>query len=194
MKGRKPKYTKDVLLEKASALFWKKGYSNCSTAELLEAMDINKGTMYHLFQSKENLYVLCLSHLEDAWFAQMNERIESSEKPFGVISDFFNTICREDAETRELGCILGNTLIESYQGHPGLKEVTISYLQDLHKLFERAVYRSVEIGEKQFSQPPKETADLLLNFYNGIQITKRMPYPSDHLAYLVHHQIDQILV
>lgn len=61
-RGRPSKFDAQAALETAMQLFWAQGYEGTSMAELTEAMDINKPSLYAAFGSKENLFKLALEH------------------------------------------------------------------------------------------------------------------------------------
>ena len=46
---------KNEILDAAAVLFMKKGFDNTSTNDILEAVGIARGTLYHHFKSKEEV-------------------------------------------------------------------------------------------------------------------------------------------
>jgi len=60
-----PPTARELLLEAARYLFWEKGYAATSVAELLQRAQVNSGSFYHVFPSKEALLLAVLdSYLE----------------------------------------------------------------------------------------------------------------------------------
>ena len=55
-RGRPRAFDRDAALTAAMELFWRKGYSATSVADLCAAMSINAPSLYAAFGSKENLY------------------------------------------------------------------------------------------------------------------------------------------
>jgi len=55
--GRKREFDKQVALNAAMQVFWKKGYLGASLTDLTEGMGINKPSMYATFGNKENLFL-----------------------------------------------------------------------------------------------------------------------------------------
>ena len=55
-RGRPPAFNRDEALEKAMQIFWKHGYEGTSMAELMEAMNMNKPSIYAAYGNKEELY------------------------------------------------------------------------------------------------------------------------------------------
>lgn len=52
---KKPEERKKEILDAADLLFAKKGYDEASTNDILEAVGISRGAMYHHFKSKEEI-------------------------------------------------------------------------------------------------------------------------------------------
>jgi AcrR family transcriptional regulator len=55
-RGRPPAFNHEEALEKAMQTFWKYGYEGTSMATLIEAMDMNKPSIYAAFGNKEALF------------------------------------------------------------------------------------------------------------------------------------------
>src|SRR5207253_8369600 len=55
----------DKAIDKATRIFWKKGYSDTSLRDLLKGMGIGKGSFYNTLKSKKQLYLECLKHYND---------------------------------------------------------------------------------------------------------------------------------
>ena len=192
MAGRKPKFTEEILLKKASQLFWKKGYFNCSTRDLILELNINKGTLYNTFGSKKELFIRCLAYLEDDWFEQMENKIATTDTPYQELVAIFNSICDESENQRNLGCILGNTLIETVNKEPELQKLTTEYLTRLKNLFKLGISKAIEKKEIKTLSSPQEIALILISLWNGIQVTKRLPYKSEELKWLIDHHLNDI--
>ena len=55
----------DKAIDKATRVFWKKGYSGTSLRDLLKAIGIGEGSFYNTLKSKKQLYLKCLKHYND---------------------------------------------------------------------------------------------------------------------------------
>jgi TetR/AcrR family transcriptional regulator, transcriptional repressor for nem operon len=63
--GRKRAFDYDEVIERATRLFWSKGYASTSLRDLLQVMGIGESSFYHLVNSKQQLYLECLRHYND---------------------------------------------------------------------------------------------------------------------------------
>src|SRR5438046_10355033 len=55
----------DRAIDRATRLFWKKGYANASLRDLLAVMGIGAGSFYNTIGSQRRLYLECLKHYND---------------------------------------------------------------------------------------------------------------------------------
>lgn len=189
MAGRKRKFSKEEMLEKGVVLFWKKGFHTCSTQDILDELQINKGTLYQTFQSKEHFFAMCIMYAEDQWLEKCTQRIDTSERPIEIIKEIILSNYKETVEQRAMGCLLGNTLIESAFVNEELKNLAAGYLEELKRLFTTGLQRAVALNQLPSETNVAAKADILLTLWNGINITKRMDRSDDELKQIINHTL-----
>lgn len=69
MRGNRPAYTTETLLEVAVTVFTERGYDRTSMEDLATAAGLSKSSIYHHVQGKEELLALALDRALDALFA-----------------------------------------------------------------------------------------------------------------------------
>ena len=52
------KYDHDEIIEKATTLFWQRGFQAAGMRDIQQALDMRPGSIYARFQSKEGLFKL----------------------------------------------------------------------------------------------------------------------------------------
>lgn len=60
--ARPKEFDRDIALQKAMLTFWDKGYEGTSIADLTEAMDISRSSLYETFGDKHDLFLEALTH------------------------------------------------------------------------------------------------------------------------------------
>lgn len=98
---------KKEILDAAATLFAEKGYDNTSTTDLLEAVGIAKGTLYHHFKSKEAIMDALIERQTDYVLAEAG-RI-AADKSIPVEERMIRTILALHVDTEETE---GDELIE----------------------------------------------------------------------------------
>jgi TetR/AcrR family transcriptional repressor of nem operon len=106
--------TRDRLIESARYLFWERGYAGTSMADLLAHSDVNSGSFYHFFESKEALLRAVLETYKDALrpmvinpaFAQVEEPVG---RIFAILAGYRERILQTGCT---YGCPLGRLALE----------------------------------------------------------------------------------
>lgn len=106
--------TRDRLIEAARYLFWERGFAGTSMAELLAQAEVNSGSFYHFFDSKEALLRAVLEDylellrpmiVEPAYTAAP----EPLERIFAILAGYRQRIVATDSR---YGCPLGRLALE----------------------------------------------------------------------------------
>lgn len=176
MAGRHRTFNEDTVLKQATEVFWTKGYESTTTEDLLEAMHLNKGSLYNAFGSKKKLFQRVVSHYSQEVFSGLEHQIEASSEPLEVIRDLFRDVCDPDDPAEHLkGCFFGNAVSELASIDSELEKQAIEKLKTLEQLFKKALDKALELDQLK-PQNTEVTARYLVNLWNGINVTRRM-YP-----------------
>ena len=106
--------TRDRLINSARYLFWERGYAGTSMADLLAHAEVNSGSFYHFFESKEALlrevlegYLVALRPMiVDPAYAATDEPLE---RIFAILAGYRERILATDSK---YGCPLGRLALE----------------------------------------------------------------------------------
>jgi TetR/AcrR family transcriptional repressor of nem operon len=110
--ARPVEFERAAALDKALALFWRKGYHTSSLADLLHATGIGRSSFYAAFGDKRSLFLECLD-----LFAQRTEdillRARADHPPVQALRLFFeHTFDGSRRSKAGWGCLLVNTVLE----------------------------------------------------------------------------------
>ena len=72
---------KNEILDAAAALFAQKGFDHTSTSEIMEAVGIAKGTLYHHFKSKESIMDAIIERQSERMLAAARKTAEDRSIP-----------------------------------------------------------------------------------------------------------------
>jgi TetR/AcrR family transcriptional repressor of nem operon len=82
--ARHKAFDQEDVLDKAVAVFWAKGYEATSMQDLVDAMGIQRGSLYATFGSKQQLFLQSLERYGKVVVKQFLDILQS--KPSGVES------------------------------------------------------------------------------------------------------------
>lgn len=97
--------TRSALIEKATSLVRRQGYSGFSYADLAEAVGIRKPSIHHHFPSKEDLGVAIVAAYSERFAVLLEQAAAQHQDPIGRLHAYA-AMYRAGIETRE-GCLCG---------------------------------------------------------------------------------------
>ena len=119
-----PKDTRWRIVEAAMELFWLKGYSSTSIADILSRSQVNSGSLYYFFPGKQDVLVAVLEAyrdgirkmlLEPAW-AGVDDPVE---RVFALLQLYRRAIVDTDCT---YGCPIGSLALELHEADPVVRE------------------------------------------------------------------------
>ncbi len=116
---------REKIIQAAMELFWLKGYNSTSVADLLSRTQLNSGSLYHVFPSKQDVLIGVLETyrdgihqmlLEPAW-AGVDDPIE---KIFALLASYRTMMVESDCT---YGCPIGSLALELHEPDPRVREL-----------------------------------------------------------------------
>lgn len=168
--GRNKKYERDEIARRAMALFWRQGFHGTSTQMLVEAMDVNRFSLYAEFGNKQNLYEAALRLYEQEVVDQHFRSLESSESGLPELVAMFQGL--GDAaghEGSELGCFMCNCATERATEDLGSQDFVHRHVERISAALSRALSHAQQARqirpEVDTVQQGQFLATLLLGFF-----------------------------
>lgn len=193
MVGRKKAFDEIKVLACAAEVFQIKGFESTSTEDLLAAMDLNKGSLYHSFGSKRELFIKVLQFYSDQYLAHFKKEIEESNDPIAVIKGAFLDVARKGTpELYKKGCFLGNTIVEQAGLDEEVKRIAANLLIELENIYYKHIRQAQAENRLQTKTAPRTLARHLTNLWNGINITARMYGNSKELLPMLKMNLDLV--
>ena len=187
--ARPPAFDTDVALMAAVDTFWRHGYSGSSMQRLLDAMKLNRGSLYNSFGDKRELFLASMDRYFQVFSVAVIQLLDNSPQPVrGLLEVFEITMLGLTPEFRQRGCLLVNSMAELGDNDPELA----GYARRLSGQVQSAFARALERAKKQgfWTQPHLDTqltADLLFNFMTGLRVTTRIQNNPAKLRQVVLH-------
>ena len=110
--------TRDRLIDAAYELARRKGFDRTSIAEVMEAADVGKGSLYHHFPDKASLGLAVLERDREVFMTMIDDCLTAST-PLEGLDRFLTTALERHRETGFVGgCLWGNTALEMSDSNP----------------------------------------------------------------------------
>ena len=188
MAGRPKIFNEQKALERATALFWQKGYEATSTQDLIDTMGLQRGSLYHSFGSKKQLFQNAIDQHERS-FTEFEKAVRESADPIPLIKSVFLELADCSDDDHRKGCFLGNTVAELSGTDEELATRAKEHLASLERMLFEQIKRAQDEGTLKNQTDAKLLARYLLNLWNGINITRRIHPSKEVLRPLIEFQL-----
>lgn len=159
-------YKREEVLDRAIELFRRLGYSATSTTELVDALGINRKSMYAEFGSKQELFEAALERYSEINLSRVLAPIEASDANAQSIRDaFLGYASASETKYSGLGCLMANTAVERAALDPGSARFVDAYLARLTKGFRNALENARNDGDVSSDT---NLDDLAAHFVNSV--------------------------
>lgn len=103
--ARPREFDREEALERATGVFWARGYASTSTDDLLTAMGIGRQSLYNAFQGKRALYLEALERYQRTTIAGHLQRLNGAASPIAGVQALLSGLISNDDEFRARGCM-----------------------------------------------------------------------------------------
>jgi len=164
-------------IDRATRLFWKKGYSNTSTRELQKVMRIGYGSFYNTVKSKKKLYLECLKHYLDTVVRKRGNALFSEPSVKLGVRALFSTILDEldDPKSPRL-CLVASSVSSDVLEISELRRFISSQIAGFEDSFVEWLKSAQAAGElpKQFE--PNVVVQIIGIYIHGLFRTALIAY------------------
>lgn len=156
------KHDRQLAIQKATALFWEKGFHATSMRNLQEAIDMRPGSIYASFGSKEELFKASLQYYTSTSLAQLTACTETAPSPLEALKMFIrNAVIGSRASSPCGMCMLVKTISELTEDNADLLAEAKRLLSAIENAFTALLIQAKENGELDASKDPKRLACFL---------------------------------
>jgi TetR/AcrR family transcriptional regulator, transcriptional repressor for nem operon len=177
-------------IDRATQLFWKKGYSNTSLRDLLKVMGIGEGSFYNTVKSKKRLYLECLKHYNATVSRRRLDALLSQRSVKAGIRAFFKTVLDEldDPRTPRV-CLLAASMSGDVLAERELRRYVLKDMKAFSGCFTERLKAAKEAGELPMDFDVETGAQVVVTYLQGLFRVIRVL----HSRAQVERQIDALL-
>lgn len=172
--ARPREFDLDEALERAMNVFWTKGYEGASLHDLLEAMNIARGSLYKAFQDKRSIYLSALDLYDRAEIQHTVDALHDRSVGDGArrirlfLEGARSPVVRNDRK----GCFLCNAAVDQAPADPDVQAKVLA----MTKRMERAVAAALADTAQAADWPGERRSRIALtltNAYLGLRVLAR---------------------
>ncbi len=174
--GRPREFDKEQALERALLLFWSRGYGATSVQDLVDALALERGSLYGAFGDKRRFYLAAVQLYWDAYERQLVTALEA-----GPVLPALREVLATPTRVQEyasdlgvpLGCLLGNATAELVPHDAESSEIVARSHARFIQIVADALRRAQADGEVTRDAAPEAQAQLLLFTVQGLSLVSR---------------------
>lgn len=166
------KFEADAAVDRAMAVFWRRGYAATTPQALIDELGIGKGSLYNTFESKHGLFTLALERYKDNRLAYLADTFE----PHGPLRDRLLAALRElsGVGSHNQGCLMVNSTAELGQSDESVSAIAESLFAGIETAFRAAIERGRTSGEFSAAVDAQSSANSLLTTLIGAGILLKL--------------------
>jgi TetR/AcrR family transcriptional repressor of nem operon len=157
-------------LNKATWLFWKKGYAKTGLRDLLKIMKIGEGSFYNTLKSKKQLYLACLQRYEETQGRKRGQALMSAPTAGLGIRALFSVVldCMDDPHSPSRLCMSAAMAAEEVLSEPDLRKRAEEDLKNYHALLSARLSQDRDKGLLPASLDPQTIASVISTYLQGV--------------------------
>ncbi|MGZ8225984.1 MAG: TetR family transcriptional regulator C-terminal domain-containing protein [Methylococcaceae bacterium] len=171
------------LLSQGVALLMQQGYHGTGLKEILDAVQIPKGSFYNYFGSKENFAAEVIQHYIEPFIAQVGRHLESPDTDaLTALQRYFNELITELEKNHfKGGCLLGNLMGEVGDTSDLCREALQTATHRYRDSLKAGLARAQREGAVRTDKSAEDMADLLVNTWQGALLRMKIEQSSQPL-------------
>ncbi|MEO6782951.1 MAG: TetR/AcrR family transcriptional regulator [Bradyrhizobium sp.] len=165
----------ETVLDRATSVFWRRGYAATSLRDLTEATGLSTAALYHRFNDKEGLFLESLRRYADQGLTDRFARLSALKSPVTAIRTFFDELIDMSVDDPDrLGCFLVNTVLDGAATSSVASALVRARLGDVEAFFRSSLQRARKAALIDATIKPTAMAEILLGTVLAIRVLARL--------------------
>jgi TetR/AcrR family transcriptional repressor of nem operon len=178
------------LLEAGLRGFLQQGFHGTGLKEILEEVQVPKGSFYAYFASKEDFAVAVIRHYSACFGRKMDESVRNQSSPKLALISFLQQLGREfEANGFRGGCLLANLAGEMEDSEICRRALREGFA-DWEGRIEALIHRGQEAGEFRRDLLPSHMAALLVDAWEGAVLRMKVTGSQEPLRRCISHTLE----
>lgn len=183
---------RESLLAQGVILLTQQGYHGTGLKEILDAVQIPKGSFYNYFGSKENFGAEVIQHYIAPFIQQLDTHLQNPElDALTAIKRYFAELVTElEKADFKGGCLLGNLMGELGDTSEVVRVSLQRAVRDYRDLLRYGLEKAQQEGSVRADKSAEELADLLVNTWQGVLLRMKIEKSSLPLKQCCENLLD----
>lgn len=188
----KKQINKESLLSQGVQLLMQQGYHGTGLKEILDAVQIPKGSFYNYFPSKESFAADVIQHYITPFIEQLNCHLQNPDiDALTALKTYFNELVAELEKAQfKGGCLLGNLMGEIGDTSALCQQSLQLAVHRYRDLLAIGLKKAQMEGTVRADKSANGMADLLVNTWQGALLRMKIEQSTEPLKQCCHDLLD----
>lgn len=164
--ARNVEFDRESAVNKAKDVFWEKGYNCTSMQDLVDAMQINRSSLYNTIGDKQQLFLECIDSYAKDMVKEATDKADQADSPLqGLIN-----IIRDKAEwvvDCEKGCLGMKTIFEMAPNDEEVRKILMKSNDHYNDLITELIQKAMDAGEIDPTEDASVMAEYIMTTFTG---------------------------
>ncbi len=183
---------KENLLSQGVQLLMQQGYHGTGLKEILDAVQIPKGSFYNYFPSKESYAAEVIQYYIAPFIEQLGSHLENSKLDgLTALKTYFDELIVELEQANfKGGCLLGNLMGEIGDTSDLCQQSLRLAVHQYRELLATGLRKAQMEGTVRIDKSADDMADLLVNTWQGALLRMKIEQSADPIKQCCHDLLD----
>lgn len=172
--ARTKEFDREVALDRAMHLFWRKGYEAASLQDLVEVMGIGRQSLYDTFGDKHALYLAALDRYGEVLGAHMMATLAEPGPVKPALRRIFDWLIEESLCDGRRGCFAVNATVERAACDAETAKRMEANFAGVEEQLRQALEQAQASGEIGAHHSSWALARYLFNAIQGLRVTAKV--------------------
>jgi AcrR family transcriptional regulator len=165
------------VLDKATRLFWKRGYGGTSLTDLEAEMGIGRTSIYAAFGGKESLFLDVVDHYDATYSVKLRRALATGRTVREAVEGYFDELLAAFVDPDlPLGCLITNVAVEGDRGATRLGRKITASIGRTEDVFYQLFREGQARGEVELSVDARALARYFVAATHGLStLAKALP-------------------
>jgi TetR/AcrR family transcriptional repressor of nem operon len=174
-RGPDKQFDTEVALDRATQLFWAKGYAGTGLNDLLKSMGIGRKSLYDTFGNKRTLYLKALDHYSRTTVSALYRGLNNPDRPaLENVRTVMRGLAAEHAAPMSCGCLLGVSMAQFRTDDVEIAEVLRVHMLRVENAYYKAFARAQTDGELKPTTNVRNLSRLFMSAHQGLALVGRV--------------------
>ncbi|WP_137904681.1 TetR/AcrR family transcriptional regulator [Chryseobacterium sp. 2VB] len=178
-------------LELARNLFWEKGYHATSMHDIVDAMNLNRSSIYDTYGNKHDLFLKCLSNYSDFKENQYYQSLQAKNEGITALENIIRDVV-EQTVTDNKACLTVKTIFEIVPEDQEARQLILKSGKSLLAILEKAILQAQEGGNIKSTTSAQIIARYILSSFSSFWSHYNLTQNKKEVMEMVDFLIDQI--